>query len=631
MQPIGFFSRKLTPAELNYQIYDKEFLAIREGLETWRYLLLDTATPVNIQCDHKNLSYFMTSQRLNRRQARYLDFLADYNIQIIYTKGDSMVVADPLSRNTGHESCNQKISAELNQAVLLPPALFREIKTREMMKKRIVGVLSQELHSPAQSASFISFTTYTSGLRIKLKRREKLCLHSVTAVESAVDLDLLADPSKTSKSDWPLFMVEFLTTGQIPSQLPALFKKLVRLQKSRFVLRRGALYRKVVVDRSPAAVPYIVPSGRVAKLKELHEVFGHLSTPSILKSLQVRCWWPQMQRDLDDFVKQCPKCQLNRVGSKQKSHPMHPLAPPGIPFHRWGLDFIQDLPQNTEGFTQIITCMDYSTRWVIAKPVKDRTSKTVAEFLFQEVMMKFGAPSEIITDRASCFMSKVMQDYADCQRFHHYPSTPYHPNTNGLVERVHSVLGSIITKMVEGMPSKWPQFVAPAAFALNCRTHTVTGFSPFQLVYGFSPRLPGDIDPPFVFDLKNTDEQELYTRKELLQMGQRRAAALFKSQRQAELMKRKHDSDPKVVDETYPVGAYVKVFNHARTKFKDKWNGPFIIDRLGPNNSYYLMAPNGLELKSPINQNHISPWISQLELEESNTNSDEEVAEHGDQ
>ncbi len=228
-------------------------------------------------------------------------------------------------------------------------------------------------------------------------------------------------------------------------------------------------------------------------------------------------------------------------------------------------------------------------------------------------------------------MSKVMQDYADCQRFHHYPSTPYHPNTNGLVERVHSVLGSIITKMVEGMPSKWPQFVAPAAFALNCRTHTVTGFSPFQLVYGFSPRLPGDIDPPFVFDLKNTDEQELYTRKELLQMGQRRAAALFKSQRQAELMKRKHDSDPKVVDETYPVGAYVKVFNHARTKFKDKWNGPFIIDRLGPNNSYYLMAPNGLELKSPINQNHISPWISQLELEESNTNSDEEVAEHGDQ
>jgi hypothetical protein len=260
---------------------------------------------------------------------------------------------------------------------------------------------------------------------------------------------------------------------------------------------------------------------------------------------------------------------------------MHPLAPPGIPFYRWGLDFIQDLPHNPEGFTQILTCMDYSTRYLIAKPVKDRSSKTVAEFLFHEVFMKFGAPTEIITDRASCFMSKVVQDYADCQRFHHFASTPYHPNTNGLVERAHAIIGPIITKMCQGMPERWPLFVASAVFAANARTHTVTGFSPFQLVYGFSPRLPGDLDPPFIFNLQDSEEQIAYTVKELQLLGQRRAAALFRTQRQAEIMKKKHDSNPKVTEDTYPVGAYVKVYNHSRTKFKNKWTGPFVVDKLG--------------------------------------------------
>jgi transposase InsO family protein len=327
-----------------------------------------------------------------------------------------------------------------------------------------------------------------------------------------------------------------------------------------------------------------------------------------------------MQRDYEDLTKVCAGCQLNQSihNSNTLAPQMHPLEPPGIPFYRWGIDFVQDLPRNPDGFTQIITCIDYATRFVVAKAVKNRTAKTVAEFLFNEILLKFGAPNEILSDRASSFMSNVLQEYLDLQRIHHYPSTPYHPQSNGMVERMHGVMGPMITKSCEGMPSKWPLFIPTVVFALNARCHTVTGQSPFKLVYGFSPRLPGMIEPPFVFNLRDDEDAVLYTRKELESLGQSRAAALWRSQKQADRLVSKDGQDPKKTSECYAVGSFVKVFNHNATKFENKWTGPFIVERLGPNQSYYLKASNGLELKNPVNQVNMAPFVSLEDLSGSN-------------
>jgi hypothetical protein len=424
-------------------------------------------------------------------------------------------------------------------------------------------------------------------------------------------------PENATKANWPYFMVNYLLRGLIPELLPDIFKRLMVKQKNFFQLVRGVLYRKVMVDKIASAVPYIVPEGRHAKLSEIHQVFQHLSTPSVLKSLKVRVWWPLIERDYADFVKSCHACQLTR--EKGSAIPiMHPLSAPGIPFFRWGLDFVQDLPANKEGFTQIITCIDYSTRFLVAKPVKRRDAKTVADFLFQEILLKFGAPNEIITDRASCFMANVLQDYLDSQRIHHYPSTPFHPQTNGMVERVHAVLGDMLTKMTDGMRDRWYLFVPSAVFALNARTHTVTGYSPFRLVYGFSPALPGDIDPPFIFDTRDAEEQIRYTVKELQQMGHARAAALFRTQKQSEKMKMLHDQENGATTDVYQVGEFVKVRNNSRLKFESRWNGPFIVDRIGPNHCYYLKARDGLELKNPVNHMHLAPYVSQADLSGTN-------------
>jgi hypothetical protein len=92
----------------------------------------------------------------------------------------------------------------------------------------------------------------------------------------------------------------------------------------------------------------------------------------------------------------------------------------------------------------------------------------------------------------------------------------------------------MLTKMTLGTRSKWDEFVQSAVFNLNARKHDVTGFSPFYLVYGINPRLPGDIFPPCIYS-RDQSEISLQTNRDLTRLGQHRALALKRSQENADV------------------------------------------------------------------------------------------------
>jgi hypothetical protein len=102
MRPIAYYSRKLSPAELNYDIHDKELLAIVAAMDQWRVYLEGSTYPVQVWTDHKNLIYFTTTKVLNRRQVRWAETLAAYNFTITYRKGSENARADALSRRTDY-------------------------------------------------------------------------------------------------------------------------------------------------------------------------------------------------------------------------------------------------------------------------------------------------------------------------------------------------------------------------------------------------------------------------------------------------------------------------------------------------------------------------------------------------
>ena len=102
VHPISFYSRKFTPAELNYLIYDKELMAIVAAFKHWRVYVEGAAHPVRVFTDHKNLEYFSTARTTSRRHARWATAKAAFNYNLVYRKGPSNGQPDALSRRSNY-------------------------------------------------------------------------------------------------------------------------------------------------------------------------------------------------------------------------------------------------------------------------------------------------------------------------------------------------------------------------------------------------------------------------------------------------------------------------------------------------------------------------------------------------
>jgi len=97
-RPVAFLSKSLNETERNYEIHDKEMLAIIRGLKAWRHLLEGAQYKFEIWTDHKNLEYFMKAQKLNQRQARWALYLSRFDFTLKHVAGSKMGKADRLSR-----------------------------------------------------------------------------------------------------------------------------------------------------------------------------------------------------------------------------------------------------------------------------------------------------------------------------------------------------------------------------------------------------------------------------------------------------------------------------------------------------------------------------------------------------
>lgn len=137
----AFFSRGLLPAECNYEIYDKELLAIIKCFEEWRPELQSAIAPVKVLTDHRSLEYFMTTKKLNRWQARWAEFLADFSFIITYQAGKIHTKADALTRKPGDCPENGEDDREKHQHQTLLPAnkldaiVKRDLLLHEMTPK----------------------------------------------------------------------------------------------------------------------------------------------------------------------------------------------------------------------------------------------------------------------------------------------------------------------------------------------------------------------------------------------------------------------------------------------------------------------------------------------------------------
>ena len=160
--PVSFISKTFSPAERNYEIYDRELLAIIRALEEWRHYIQGSPHTTIVLSDHKNLTYYREAKKLNRRQARWSLYLSEYDVKLVHTPGNKMIQSDALSRRPDLCPENDKDNEDI---IMLPDDLFLNLIDLELQKKIAI---SDDLDGNAAEALKLLLetapTSMTAGL-----------------------------------------------------------------------------------------------------------------------------------------------------------------------------------------------------------------------------------------------------------------------------------------------------------------------------------------------------------------------------------------------------------------------------------------------------------------------------------
>lgn len=149
------------------------------------------------------------------------------------------------------------------------------------------------------------------------------------------------------------------------------------------------------------------------------------------------------------------------------------------PFQRIGMDVLGPFPQTKQGNKQIIVWIDYLTEYAEAVALPSAKAEDVAKVFVETIVLRHGAPETITTDRGSNFMSAMFQELTTLMETNHQKTTPYHPQSNGLVERFNHTLSDMLSMYVNKQHTDWDTFLVYLTIAYNTSRHEATGYTPF--------------------------------------------------------------------------------------------------------------------------------------------------------
>ena len=260
-------------------------------------------------------------------------------------------------------------------------------------------------------------------------------------------------------------------------------------------LQDGVLYRACHDRVGNPRMRYIVP----AKLRRAfflalhnHPLGGHQGITRTLLPLQDRYYWPSMNEDAQTWCRQCHTCtRTKRLPILNKSELQQQLA--GTAFERVAVDLMGPFEKTENDNLYIAVFQDYFTKWIIAEPLKDKTAMGVADLFYTKWVALFGCPQILHSDRGGEFTADVVRRLCDVLRVEKTFTSPYRPESDGMVERSNRTLQSMLRAFVNEARNDWDDHLPAVCCAYRSTPHESTGVSPFRMVFGRNITLPIDL------------------------------------------------------------------------------------------------------------------------------------------
>jgi transposase InsO family protein len=220
----------------------------------------------------------------------------------------------------------------------------------------------------------------------------------------------------------------------------------------------------------------------------LHSL-AHPCQRASAKLVTQRFVWPSINKDCNEWAKACHQCQRNKI-SRYNISPIANFELPSQRFEHIHIDLVS-LPL-VKGFRQCLTIIDRFTRYPEAIPLEDGNTETVARALLLNWIARFGVPLRITSDQGVQFTSEVFRMLNELLGVKHLKTTPYHPQANGLVERLHRQLKAALLCHNDS----WYDALPAVLMGLRAAWKEDISTTPAELVYGEPIRLPGEFLAP---------------------------------------------------------------------------------------------------------------------------------------
>ena len=373
-------------------------------------------------------------------------------------------------------------------------------------------------------------------------------------------------------------------------------------KKSRYIVREDGL-----IGTSDGRV--LVPlSLRLNVLRRLHDhkLAAHLGQAKVLARLRNRFIWPGMQEQAKEFIKNCISCQ-KRKAHKRNLAPLRPLPMVTYVWERVAMDIVGPLECTRSGNRYILAISEYATKYIETIGIKDQTALTVAEAFTNRIILRYGCPSQILTDQGPCFQSDLMKELCRILDIKQLRSSPYHAPCNGAVENINKTLGDMLAPYVFEDPTLWDEYLPFVTFAYNTSVHASLKETPFYLLFGHDAMQPDLIEG-----------QERY--RDAIHPTDIFLNRWFKAKKAARIalgkaqLTQKEYYDRNVQEEDISEGNLVLLRDHraGTGKFEPRWLGPFKVIKVLSNENYLI---NQKKTNTVVHKNRLKKWLDKDPLQ----------------
>ena len=628
---VAIASKQLDQTQRNYPVYKKELFAVIYCLRKFHSYLW--GRKVTVLTDHKPLVHITNQKLMTVALQQWLDVLLDYDLVIKYRPGLLHVIPDALSRMYactyqaedvvwGTRS-NIKILADFSSISSPSDSLcqqsLNDIKPLSSIKKRhqvpaatvsgggvvrgekketkrvrfiqpLVHTADSHTHSfQSDLDDIVSVLSLTCDEREPLSGPlfaacDPLCarLAAATLRAHSPPTDVWVWPEKNEAS-WTHHSNEEDPSLYVLTSVPCVS---TLTDEEKLLLAQEKRGKRIPLE-----------SERASLVAEAHAQ-GHFGEKAMQSYIDRKgYWWPKLRADLAEVVSECDSCRKYTI-VKSGYHPAKSIEA-FLPAEHLQVD-LASFPVSSEGHNFCLVCVDVFTGFLMLRAIKQKTAPIIARTLW-EMFTIIGIPKILQSDNGREFKNDIISAFAKLEGIEHRFIAPYNPRADGKVERSVKTVKDTVNKLMHGATCYWHLHLPFVQYAYNNKVQSLTGSTPFSLMFGREANSPTNYELDEKGMLKDRDEwkkhqQEVYSLV-FPAIATRRGQEQGKSRARVDKLRRN------ITDESIPAGTIVMLKDPtyalvpgSKPSTAPTYVGPYVVVRRTAHGPYVLNDDRGVRL-----------------------------------